>query len=85
MSLGSPRKTMRFPEATVEQIEAAMASANDRRCEQPYDWTGWVLQAVREKLRSLARGRASSKRRRGQPRRRPASTPWADADVSHGG
>lgn len=67
MSLGSPRRTMRFPDKLVEEIEAAILSANDRRFAQPYDWTGWVLQAVREKLRSLARGRASSKRRRKKP------------------
>ena len=69
MSIGSPRRTMRFPEKLVEQIEQAITSANSRRADVPYDWTGWVLQAVNEKLRSLARGRASSKRRPAKRRR----------------
>lgn len=72
MSLGSPRRTMRFPEALVEKIEEAILSANARRADVPYDWTGWVLQAVREKLRSLERGRSSSKARPSR-RRRPSS------------
>lgn len=57
MSLGSPRRTMRFPEDLVAKIEAAIDSANARRFAAPYDWTGWVLQAVGEKLRSLARSK----------------------------
>ena len=75
MSIGSPRRTMRFPEHLIEQIEAAIDSANQRRADVPYDWTGWVLQAVREKLRSLERGRTSSRRRR--PGRRAAAPPAA--------
>lgn len=63
MSKGTPVRTMRFPLPLVEQIEASISSANLRRADAPYDWTGWVLQAVREKLRHLNRGRRASKRR----------------------
>lgn len=63
MSKGSPRFSMRFPPGLVESIDQAIDSANQRRAARPYDWTAWVRQAVREKLRSLERGRASSKRR----------------------
>lgn len=83
MSLGSPRRTMRFPEELVQRIEAAIDSANVRRVAAPYDWTGWVLQAVREKLRSLERGRNSSKRRRGG-RRRPAAAQVVTLDPIQG-
>lgn len=72
-SKGSPRRTMRFPQATVDRIEQAIDSANQRRAEVPYDWTGWVLQAVAEKLRSLERGRASSRRRRPRSRKMRSS------------
>jgi hypothetical protein len=66
---------MRFPEETVKRIDAAIDSANARRVEIPYDWTAWVRQAVKEKLRSLERGRASSKRRR----KKPAAVPAGEA------
>lgn len=63
MSRGSPRFSIRFPGNLVEEIDQAIDSANLRRARRPYDWTAWVRQAVAEKLRSLARGRASSRRR----------------------
>jgi hypothetical protein len=66
MSLGSPRRTMRFPEELVKDIEQAILSANARRADVPYDWTGWVLQAVREKLAHLARARKGKNRRQGK-------------------
>jgi hypothetical protein len=72
MSQGSPRKTMRFPAATVDRIEAAILSANDRRAAAPYDWTAWVLKAVAEKLAHLDRSKKRREKRR--PRRRDATT-----------
>lgn len=72
MSKGAPRFSIRFPGNLVEEIDQAIDSANLRRAARPYDWTAWVRQAVREKLRSLARGRASSQRRRAA-RQRPAT------------
>jgi hypothetical protein len=73
MSKGSPRRTLRVPEKLCEQIEAAIDSANVRRFQAPYDWSGWALQAIREKLRSLERGRASSKRKSARKKKQPAA------------
>lgn len=57
MSIGSPRKTMRFTEDEIQAIEAAITSANAQRVGEPYDWTAWVRKAVHEKLAHLKRGR----------------------------
>jgi hypothetical protein len=69
MSKGSPRRTLRVPQPLIDEIEAAIESANVRRFGQPYDWSGWALQAIGEKLRSLKRGRESSQRKKGRRRR----------------
>lgn len=64
MSKGSPIRTMRFPEELVQRIEAAIASANDRKARTRYDWTSWVRKAINEKLSHLVRGKRPRKRRR---------------------
>ncbi len=79
MSLGSPRRTMRFPASLIERIETAIGSANQYRAGVPYDWTAWILQAVHEKLRSLERARTSRLRRQDRRRRRDAATGEVDS------
>lgn len=56
---------IRLADELVEQIDQAIASNNDRRADAPYDRTAWIIQAIKERLDKLARGRKAAKRKAG--------------------
>lgn len=54
MSKGTKMTGLRIPPPIESAMLAAIDSANDRRKEEAYTKTTWILQAIKEKLRQLA-------------------------------
>lgn len=64
MSKGSPRVTLRIPDAELQQVLACIDRANEYRRGEPYDLTSWILAAIREKMAHGKRSRRSRKPRK---------------------
>jgi hypothetical protein len=64
MSRGSPVVLLRLPPALLVALDAEVERQNATRVDEPYDRSGWVRQAIRERLAKLGRGRRSRRARR---------------------
>lgn len=66
MSRGTKITPLRLSPELLSRIHAAIDSNNMRRSEEPYDLTGWIRQAIEERLAKLERGRKSAQRKKEQ-------------------
>lgn len=62
MSKGSRVVTFRMEEELMTRVDAAIASANLSREDQPYNLSDWLRGAIEAKLAHLSRGKRSRKR-----------------------
>lgn len=58
---GSPKIILRVPTELLDRIREAITSNNAFRGGQPYDLSGWIRQAITERLDKLARSRKGRK------------------------
>lgn len=58
MSAGSPRVTIRIPEALLEEIQKEMASHEYHSARSPEDVTRFILRAIEERIDHKRRSRA---------------------------
>lgn len=63
MSKGNPKIIIRVSPDTLAKIREAIDSNNVRRGAEPYDLSGWIRQAIEERLAKLERGRKGSGRK----------------------
>jgi hypothetical protein len=61
MGRGTPITPLRLSEELLGRIREAIDSANERRTDEPYDLTGWIRQAIEEKLKHRKRGTKKGK------------------------
>ena len=65
MSAGSPIVNLRIRQTDLDQIDAAVQSANVNRRAEPYTRSSWIMAAILDKLDHLARSqRTTAKRKR---------------------
>lgn len=57
MSQGSPRVTVRIPRGLLAEIQQVIDARNGRSPLPPWDLTGFLLQAIRDKLSHMKRSR----------------------------
>lgn len=63
MSKGNPIIKLRVTPELLDRIRKAIDQNNERRGDQPYDLSGWLRQAVEERLDKLERARKSGRRK----------------------
>lgn len=56
-SKGSPRHTIRIPDSLGNEVEELIERRNRNTRNPPWDFTGFILNAIREKLAKHERGR----------------------------
>lgn len=61
MAKGSPIIKTRVSPELLERIYTAIDMNNSRRKDEPYDLSGWLRQAIEERLAKLERSRGARK------------------------
>jgi len=70
MYKGSKIVPVRIPARLLADVEAAIASANRKRFQEPYTMSSWLIDCIRDRLAKLSHAKMS--RLRGQLKRRQA-------------
>lgn len=62
MSKGNPRVTFRLPRELIHQVEETILNRNAVSPLEPWDWSKFVVIAIKEKLDKMRRSRSKSKK-----------------------
>lgn len=64
MSNGSPRVTIRIPNPLLDEMWTVVTERNERTANEPWDFSAFILAAIREKLTHMKRSRTYRRKRR---------------------